>query len=330
MNVLVTGGTGYIGEHFIPRLLENGCYIRLLVRNLEKAKKLFGEKCEYVKGDVTSRESLCGCCENIDIVFHMVAKTGNQLPSEKNFADFRKVNVEGTENIINECKRAGIKRFVYVSSTAAMGIVKEKVISEKSQCSPYLPYQITKYEAEQLVLREYRNHGFPGIIIRPTKVYGVGEHEYSYLTLARICDKKIFLKIGKGMNYTSNIYITDFVDGLLNLISRGREGEIYILTSDGSISFEDTGKIIARTIGKSIKMFSVPEKLMIWAAAVEEYIFYMFHKKPIVTKKNIEATATNRIYDISKAKKELDFSPQVSLEDGIERTVQWYMREGLI
>lgn len=323
MNILVTGGTGFIGEHFIPKLLERGYNIRLLVRNIEKARKLFHDKCDYFVGDITDKDSLMGCCDNMDIVFHMVAKVGNQLPSDENFYAFRKVNVEGTKNIIEESKKAHIKKFIFVSSIAAMGIVKESPITENSVCTPYLPYQVTKYEAEQLVLSECKK-GYPAIIVRPTKVYGVGEHEFSYLTLTKLCKKRIFLKVGNGRNYTSNIYITDFVQALIKLVNKGKIGETYILSSDESIEFVESGRIIAEELGKKIMIIPIPAKLVIYIAAFEECIFNMLHKKPIVTKKNIEATVTDRIYDISKAKHDIDFNPEISLEEGIRKTVRWY------
>nr|WP_024837333.1 NAD(P)-dependent oxidoreductase [Clostridium sp. 12(A)] len=329
MNILVTGGTGFIGEHFIPQLLEQGHKIRLLVRNLNKAKELFKDTCEYFIGDVTDRDSLNGCCDGIDIVYHMVAKVGNQLPSEESFSIFRAVNVEGTRNIADESKKKGVSRFIFVSSIAAMGIVKTTPITEESQCSPYLPYQVTKYEAERL-LNDYYKGGFPCIIVRPTKVYGVGEHEYSYLTLAKLCKKGIFPKIGSGNNYTSNIYVTDFVQALIKLVDNGVIGETYILTSDGSIDFTEMGKTIAQTIGKKIIIIPVPVNIMIYAAAAEEAVFNAIRKKPVVTKKNIEATITNRVYDISKAKAQLDFLPKVSMQQGIIKTIQWYKKTNLV
>ena len=101
-----------------------------------------------------------------DIVFHLVAKSGNDLPTKENFEIFRKINVEGTENIIAEC--TNVKKFIYVSSTAAMGLVKENPISEKSKCNPELPYQVSKYEAENLIRKKCKDN-FPGIIVRPSK-----------------------------------------------------------------------------------------------------------------------------------------------------------------
>ena len=329
MNILVTGGTGYIGEHFIPELIKRGHDVTLLVRNIEKARKLFRDNCEYYVGDVTNRDSLKGCCNNIDIVFHMVAKVGNQLPSDEEFKAFRAVNVEGTKNIVEEAKKSEVSRFIFVSSIAAMGIVKKTPITEKSHCNPYLPYQVTKYEAEQYINEQVKN-GFPAIIVRPTKVYGVGEHEYSYLTLAKLCKKGIYPKVGKGNNYTSNIYITDFVQALVKLVENGKIGETYILTSSESVGFTEAGKVIAKVLGKRILIIPIPSGLMISAAAIEEKIFLKLGKKPIVTRKNIEATVTDRVYDITKAREEIGYNPSVSMIQGIKKTISWYKREGLI
>ncbi len=330
MNILVTGGTGYIGKYFIPELLRQGHRVRLLVRNLEKARKLFANSCDYFVGDVTEKKTLCGCCKNIDIVFHMVAKVGNELPNNKNFTIFYKVNVEGTKNLIEESKKGNIQKFIFVSSIAAMGIVKEIPINEKSLCRPYLPYQVTKFEAEKVIKKEYKENNFPAICVRPTKVYGVGEHEYSYLTYAKLCKKHIFFKIGKGKNYLSNIYILDFVQALIKLVDKGIIGETYILSSEDSIAFAEMGKLIADVLNKKIWIIPVPSFLMIILADIEEKIFLRIGKKPIVTKKNIEAIVTDRIYDIKKAKKDINYEPQFKMEDGIKKTIQWYIDKKII
>lgn len=329
MNILVTGGTGYIGEYFIPELIKQGHDVSLLVRNIEKAKKLFGNNCKYVIGDVTDKKSIRKCCDNIDIVYHMVAKVGNQLPGNEELMSFRAVNVEGTKNIIRESKKSSVSKFIFVSSIAAMGIVKETPITEKSPCNPYLPYQVTKYEAEKYINSEIKD-GFPAIIVRPTKVYGVGEHEYSYLTLAKLCKKGIFPKVGKGKNYTSNIYITDFVQALLKLVDNGKLGETYILTSADSIGFTEAGKVIAKALGKQVRIISIPTGLMIVAATVEEKLFLKLGKKPIVTRKNVEATVSDRIYDITKACSEIGYGPMISNKNGIYSVIKWYQEKGLV
>lgn len=327
MRILVTGGTGFIGGYFVPMLLNEGHQVRLLVRNEEKAKKQFGYKCEYHVGDVTNKDSLKGCCEGIDVVFHLVAKSGNELPSKENFDAFRRINVGGTQNIISECGE--IKKFIYVSSTAAMGLVKDNPITEKSKCNPYLPYQVTKFEVEELIRKKCKE-GFPGIIVRPTKVYGINEPNYSYLTLAKLVKKGMFFKIGNGHNYTSNVYVSDFAQALVKLVDGGVIGETYIITSDGSIDFIESGRIIAEELGVKLRVIKAPAWFMVFAATVEERFFNLIGKTPIVTKRNILMTIQDRDYDISKAKKEIGYKPEMTMEQGIRTVIRWYKEKGLI
>lgn len=330
MNILITGGTGFIGKVFVPRLIKKENNIYLLVRNIDKAKKMFGDSVNYIIGDVTDPYSLIGCCKNIDIVYHMVAKVGNQLPNEKVYDEFYKVNVIGTKNLVKEAKNANVKKFIYVSSIAAMGIVKEDIINEYSKCNPYLPYQQTKYEAEQYLLSEYDSSKFPVIILRPTKVYGIGEPEYSYLTQVKLCKKGVNLIIGLGENYISNICILDFVMALENCIKNGKIGEIYIISGKDSISAKEMTNVISEIINKKIINIRVPKFFMVISAFIEERLFLMLGRKPIVTVKNIQAVSQNRIYDLTKSKEELDYNPKIDMKSGLKMMVDWYKKEKLI
>ncbi|MBT0946273.1 NAD-dependent epimerase/dehydratase family protein [Streptococcus lutetiensis] len=327
MKILVTGSTGFIGSYFIPMLLHQGHTVKLLVRNEEKARKLFGNTCDYHIGDITDRSSLKGCCDGIDIVFHLVAKSGNDLPTKENFEIFRKINVEGTENIIAEC--TNVKKFIYVSSTAAMGLVKENPISEKSKCNPELPYQVSKYEAENLIRKKCKDN-FPGIIVRPSKVYGVNETNYTYLTLAKLVKKGFFLKIGNGHNYTSNIYVHDFARFLVCLVDNGRIGETYIVSSDKSIDFIESGKIIADELGIQLRVVKISPYIMLMASSILERIFTILGRKPVVTRRNIQMTLQDRVYDVSKVKREIGFTPEVSMEEGIRKVIRWYKKKGIV
>ena len=330
MKILVTGGTGFLGEYFIPKLINQGHEITLLVRNVEKAKAKFGLKCKYWIGDVTDPRSLLGCCNNIDVVFHLVAKSGNELLNKKNLAEFEYINVQGTKNLVSEAKQSKISRFIYISSTAAMGIVKDFPISEKSKCNPKLPYEISKKNVESYLLSEWKENGFPIIILRPSRVYGISEKEYCYLTMAKLVKKGLAFKVGFGENSISNVNVTDLTDGFVNAITKGKLGSIYILTSAESISANTEIKIISEELGVKFKVHSIPYILMLIFAFFEERLLLVLGKKPIVTVRNIKANKQNRIYDISLAEKELDFRPKVSMEQGIREMISWYKQKGLI
>lgn len=330
MNILITGGTGFVGLSLIPLLLKDGHKVAVLCRDEVKARKLLGETVKILIGDVTEMSSITGCCDGIDVVYHMVAKVGNELPSEEALSAFRKVNVEGTRNIIRESQRSGVSKFIYISSIAAMGIVRNGVITEESPCEPYLPYQISKREAELLILEEFLKNDFPALIIRPAKVYGYGEREYSYLKLVKLCKKGIFPKVGLGKNLVSHLYITDLVEALRILVDRGVSGQIYTLASEESIGFAESAEVIAEELGTKIHYIYIPSFLMISIACVIEHVFVALGKVPPVTKRNVEATITDRVYDLSKPKKDFGFSPRVSMKEGIRKVVAYYKDKNLV
>lgn len=213
-------------------LKQDGHNVLVLCRDVNKAKRLLGNSANIIIGDVTDSSSIFGCCDGIDVVYHMVTKVGNELPSDEILDAFRNVNVEGSRNMIFEAQRAGVKKFIYISSIAAMGIVRNAIITEESPCDPYLPYQISKREAELLILDEFKKNNFPAIIIRPAKVYGYGEREYSYLSLAKLCKKGSSPKVGFGQNPVSHLYITDLIETLRILVDKGDFGRIYTLASE--------------------------------------------------------------------------------------------------
>ena len=330
MNILITGGTGFVGINLIPLFLKNGHNVSVLCRDRQKAIKLLDHRVKIIIGDVIDKDSIKGCCRHIDVVYHMVAKVGNDLPSDKTLAAFRKVNVVGTTNMVEEAKKNNVKKFIFISSIAAMGIVKEGIITENSPCTPYLPYQISKWEAEQVVNDAFKKGGLHTMIIRPTKVYGYGEREYSYLSLCKLCKRGFFPKIGTGRNMTCHLYISDLIDALYNSLNGGISGETYILASKGSVSLTESARIIAQEINKPIYFIYIPTFLMVTMAFIAEHFFLMLGSRPPVTKRNVMATVSDRIYDISKSERDLNFYPKITMKEGIKKVVAYYKELHLI
>lgn len=130
MKALITGASGFMGQRLTEKLISLNYTVRILVRKKERMPAALREKCEVVLGDITIPETISGCCQDIDIVFNLAALMGHDSPSEDAFARFRKVNVEGLRNIVYEVERCNVKRFIHVSSTAAMGLLKDKLVDE--------------------------------------------------------------------------------------------------------------------------------------------------------------------------------------------------------
>lgn len=324
MNILIAGGSGFIGLMLADRFLQKGHRVRVLVRDVAKAQLFLDDRCEIFGGDITNKDSLIGCCDEIDVVYQMIAKVGNDLPSASTLERFRDVNVGGLDNICQEAIKAGVKRFISISSIAAMGIVRCGIINEESPCEPYLPYQVSKREGELLVLKLIEEQNFPAMIVRPAKVYGYGEREYSYLKVAQLCKKGVFPKVGLGENLVSHCYITDLIDGLECCLENGNIGSTYIFASERSIGFNESARLIARLLGKNIIFIPIPKWVMVMTASIIEKMFTCIGKTSPLTARNVEATITDRIYDLTKIRTELRFVPKVTMEEGITKVIQYY------
>lgn len=328
MKILVTGGTGFIGRLLIPKLIEKGHEISVLCRNMKKAESVLPPECKIIIGDITNKASLKNCCDGIDMVYQLVGLSGNELPSNYQFKRFRKINVEGLRNIVEEAQSAKVKRFVQVSSIAAMGIVKRMPITGDSECEPYLPYQVSKREGELLILDKVKNEGFPAIIIRPAKVYGIGGED-TYQSIIKMCKKGIFPKIGKKDTMVSHCYIDDLIVTLCLLTEKGKIGEIYNCATEKSIGFYESVTLIAKLMDKKVVMVPMPRWVMASLAYLIENVCSWIGRKPPVTRRNVIAATTDRIYDFTANKRDIGFVSSVTMEEGIRRCVKYNKEKGL-
>jgi nucleoside-diphosphate-sugar epimerase len=324
-HVLVTGATGFIGKYLVGALLRQGHEVRALVRSKSRAQKAFGTSCEIFIGDVTDSESLQNCCEGIDTVYHLAALMGHDLPSPHAFSRFRSVNLHGTSNLVRECKAANVKRFVHLSSTAAMGLLREVSVDEKSECKPYTPYQVTKYEGERFVLSEHEENGFPAIVARPSMVYGPG-FKGDFLVMTKVCKTGFFPKIGWGRNLSPALYITDLVDALTLFLEKGDLGEIYLISSARSYSLQEVAEVISDALNKKVRFIYVPVRMALMGAAILEKFYALQKKSSPVTRRNILSVVTDRVFDIGKVSA-VGFVQKVPLEVGLKRTVEYYLEQ---
>ena len=322
-SVFVTGATGFIGKYLVRSLILEGWSVSILVRDEKIAKQEFGDSCKIVVGDTTQPATLVDIFNDIDIVYHLAALMGHDLPSGEAFLRFRAINLQGTINVVNECKLAGIKKFIYISSTAAMGLLNISVVNENTECVPYTPYQVSKYESEQFVINEFRKNGFPVIVLRPSMVYGPG-FKGDFLTIAKLCKTGFFPKIGKGENLSPALYITDLVNALLLFATLGKEGEVYLLSSEQSYSLDETVKIIGETLHEKIRFIYVPVRLALLGVGLLELIYKIRKKHPPVTQRNICSMVTDRIFDISKAK-QIGFKQSIPLNVGLANTINYFI-----
>lgn len=330
MKIYITGATGYVGANLIPRLIEANHDITCLVRNPDKyLNSTVYQKCHFIKGDISVRESLQGTMHNTDVVIHL-AVLGHLNEKRQSFEDFYTVNVLGTKNILTECRVARPKRIMCFSTTAAIGIPKVSLIDENTPLRPVSPYGQSKKEADKVIASFVKNYNLPIITLCFPHIYGPGEQR-DFLKIMRMIKKGIFPQVGFSPNLYPSIYITDAVDAICLAMTKGNIGEKYIMADDDPHDLRVIRRLVLRQIGSKRKFYPfMPKYFGIAGAHLLESLFAIFGAIPPVTAKSIKSITAGRRLSIEKAQKHMKFEPKVDIEEGIKRTIGWAQKEHLL
>jgi len=327
--ILITGGTGFIGLHLVEALTRKGFACRCLVRDNSKIAHLEKFNPEFVYGDITDKSSIRGIAEGVETVYHLAALGHVSAISDEAYDNFVRVNVGGTANLIEECRKHAVDRFIHFSSTAAMGLIKSAdPVDERTVCQPSTPYQKSKLESERVVLSLCRD-GLQGIVLRPCMVYGPGGGG-EFLKLCKLIKKGIFPKVGKGKNLTPMVHVKDLVQGAIQAGMVGNGGNVYLVTSPLSIEMEELRRSVLLSLGIKRPAIYIPIWMGKCAAVCFESAARLTGTTPIMTYKNMESLITNRVFSIDKAKRELGYAPCIPFDEGISSTLAWYVGQGLI
>ncbi len=324
MKALITGGNGFIGSFLIEKLLHKNFEIHCLIRKTSNLKWLNGLPVQYVYGDITQPDSLSVAVRGIDYVFHVGGLTKALKP-----ADYFLVNTQGTANLLTACSKENLelKKFVFVSSLAASGPSPDgQPLTELAPAAPLTPYGKSKAEAEGLVL-SYKEK-FPVTILRPPPVYG--PRDVDVFEIFKYVNKRLKLRLLGPERLTSMIYVQDLVDGIILAAEKEQaNGQIYFLTDGGYYSWKQINNLIQKALNKKAFSITLPPFMLDIAAELSEWTAKLTRKAAVLNHhKALEMKQQFWICRNEKAKKELGFSPQFTLEKGITETVRWYKNAG--
>lgn len=321
---LVTGGTGFVGKYLVRALSAAGERVRVLARSAALPSELAGlSGVEHWRGDVTRAQTLAGALDGVSRVYHLAARGHVAAVSPAAEAEFMRVNVDGTQNVLQACAGRGVSKFLHFSSTAAMGLIRKPQIAEKDSPEPVTPYQRSKLASERLALELGRKLEIPTVVLRPCMIYGVGG-KGEFHKFAQLMRWGLFPRVGLGRNLTPLVHVRDVVKGARLAAGRGRPGEVYLLASAASIPLEDLRRQVLRAWGvRGIHPF-VPTQVMLGLAHAFEIWSALTGARPPATRQNILSTVQGREFSIQKAREELGYEPEVSFADGIAETVLWF------
>jgi nucleoside-diphosphate-sugar epimerase len=307
--ILVTGGSGRVGRHFVKALLERGEDVRVLIKD----KMIEFENVETSYGDLLDIESLRKAVEGVDVIYHLAAIVDYLAPKDLMY----NVNVIGTKNLLEVSKG---KKFIYLSSTASMGKkLKELPANEKTPCHPSNYYGKTKLEAEKLV----REAG--GIVIRSADAFGPSFIEGYHFVISGLERGELPI-IGDGKNFIHWIHVNDLVQALLLVKEKGKPGEIYIVAGKEIKTLKECWNLLCKYLGVEPPKKHVSKILAKTLAFSKLLKGKLSKERPKIIPEYVDKITSNRTFDISKARTELGFNPQVSYEEATREMVKEYKR----
>ena len=265
MNVLITGGTGFIGSRLGLRCLAGGHPVLILGQENTPAessnRKLLEEKGARIRlASVTQKELLPELLKGIDVVYHLAAAQHEvNVPDQR----FRDVNVQGTANLLEASVIAGVKRFVHGSTIGVYGPGMEGRIDENSPLQPDNIYGKTKLEGENVVL-SFKDR-LPVVIVRIPETYGPGDRRL--LKLFKAIRKGVFIMIGDGKNLHHLIHIDDLIDAF-SLAAEHPEaiGNIFVVAGEEPVTTNEMVAVIAARMGTRIPGYRVPLSALLFLA----------------------------------------------------------------
>ena len=330
MTVLVTGATGFTGGHLAQYLAGRGDHVRALVRPKSRdrfdrsplpAKGVVG-----IDGDLMDAASLRKAAEGVEVVYHIAAtyREAGQPDSA-----YRHINVEGTINVLEAAKSAGVRRVVHCSTGGVHGHIEKPPATEEAPFNPGDVYQETKLAAERAVRRFVDYSGLDVVVARPIGIYGPGDTRF--LRMFRGLARGRFPLIGSGQAFYHLTFIEDLIEGfrLCGTVPAAK-GRTYILAGPRYTTLEQLVQLVA----KELKVDPPRVHLPVWpfwtAGLLCEMVCVPLRIEPPIYRRRVDFYTKSRAFDTSRARTELGYSPKVDLEEGIARTANWYRTEGLL
>jgi dihydroflavonol-4-reductase len=264
MKIFITGATGFIGSHLVPRLIQEGHEVRCLVRRPHRAAGLGQSGAELVIGDVNDSQALRAGMRGCDWLFHL-ANLYSMWETKK--ACFSEVNIAGTGCVLDAALECGVKKVVYVSTVAVYGKPQDNPFREDSSPGPKLfsEYARTKAVGNQIAWEYYRSRGLPLVVLYPGIVLGAGDSKASGQYILDILRRRVPSTIFH-QSQSVYVYVEDVVDALLHAAALPNTIGHKYLVGGYTLSGWEFAHLISRVSGAPLPLLHFPDGMVIAAA----------------------------------------------------------------
>jgi len=311
MNLLLTGATGFVGQHLVSAVIQRNLPYKIAVRT--QAANFAHSSCINV-GDTNAHTAWSQALEGVTDVIHLAARVHiTQETSSDAFAAFRAVNTEGTLNLARQAASAGVRRFIFLSSIKVNGEGSPRAYLETDTPAPEDAYAVSKWEAELGLWAIAKETEMQVVILRIPLVYGSGVGA-NFLQLLKAVNKAWPLPLGGIHNQRSLLYVGNLVDAIfVALQNTDAANKLYLLSDGQDVSTSQLVELIAQSLNKPPRLFAVPQGLLRLVAGLMG-----------------KSRAVDRLFgslymESSKFRRELSWVPPFSMQQGLAKTVQWFL-----
>ncbi len=315
MKILVTGANGFVGHSLCNSLRLNGLSVNEAVRTITEQTEGVNT---FAVGNISAKTDWTLALKDVQSIVHLAARVHvMDNKSSDPLTEFRRVNIDGTLNLAIQAAAAGVERFIFLSSIKVNGESTHpgRPFTADDKPAPEDPYGISKYEAEQALQQVASDTGMEVVIIRPPLVYGPGV-KANFAVMMRWLDRGIPLPLGSIIrNRRSFVALDNLVDLISTCIAHPKAAnQTFLVSDDEDLSTTDLLRRTGKALGKPAHLLPLPTGLLKAGAA-------LFNKNGIY-----QRLCGSLQVDISKTRFLLDWTPPVSVDEGLRRTVSGFHR----
>ncbi|MBF0877600.1 NAD-dependent epimerase/dehydratase family protein [Gluconobacter cerevisiae] len=323
---LVTGATGFVGSAVARVLEERGHRLRLFVRPTSDRSNIAELDAEIVVGDLADPDTLAPALKNVKTLFHVAADYRLWVPDPETMM---KANVEGTRNLMLAALEAGVEKIIYCSSVAALGLCKNGESADENtpvtESQVIGIYKLSKYRAEQEVLRLIREKNLPAIIVNPSTP--VGPRDIKPTPTGQMvldcASGNMPAYVETGLNI---VHVDDVAEGHALALERGKIGEKYILGGE-NIMLGDLFRMVSQIAGVKPPGIKLKQSWLYPVALVSEWLARGFGIEPRVTRETLAMSKKLMFFSSDKARKELGYTPRPA-RDAVTDAIVWFRQHG--
>ncbi|MGN6168493.1 MAG: NAD-dependent epimerase/dehydratase family protein [Solirubrobacteraceae bacterium] len=326
----ITGATGFIGGHLAERLVREGHRVRCLVRATSDTSLLEALDVELAVGDLTSLSSLVDALEGCRYAIHCGALVSDWATAK----EIRRINVDGTRNVLEASVASGVERFIHLSTTDVYGYPGGVEIDETYQATRFRNwYAQTKLAAEAEVRHAAGRHALEAVILRPATVYGPRSKEVVG-EIARAIRNRSMLLIDDGRAVAGLCYVENLVYAvLLALRHQNAPGDAFNVSDGLGVTWKQFTEDLAKRLGCAPPRFSMPYWIANAVGFSLEYGYRALRTAsglttpPLLSRQAVQVMGSDQDFSTRKARELLGWEPRVDYEAGLRATIAWLQAE---